>query len=1234
MRRHGGCSLGGSCPDSDGAKSRRALAGIVCRTWTRFAFLALLLCVLWLQPRLTCREDRIFLILPTAQADNAQYAYDALGRLIEVLNATTGRAVEYSYDPSGNIASTKAVPTSQLSIAGLSTTHGAPGGQITIYGTGFGTVAADDAVTFNGTKATVVSATSTQLVVSVPAGATSGPVSVTTKSAFAIILFAVPFPVPISVSTNFTVTPVVPAPTISAFSPAVAAPGTSITITGTGFDPAAANNKIQFGATSWTSATASTSTMLTTLFVAQGAWGKVRVLTPHGLAISTADFFSPPTGYTVSSIGSMGRLSAGTATGITLATRGQSSMQVFDGNAGDLLAIGVTNDTVASLTLKVFGPDGSLLTSGVITASGQGLQLPPLPRSGTYALVVDPANNTGAATLTLGAPVRAALTIGGSPVSIALSIPGQRALLSFAGTQGGYVSLALSSVTLSAARVSIIAPDGSTLLSNTLGTNGITFSPQLPSTGLFTVLVDPSGSISGGFAAALSSPPTPPLVANQSTYTLSISNQNVVTTTFRGSAGQYLTLVTSEMGGSIPGATISVLTPNGSQLTTTTLSVSACAPACGFNGTNVLNLGPLPSAGTYTVLVQQAGSNTGQLTLALSSPITGALSIGTSVTESVSLPAQSMQLTFTGASGQFLALAITETGSNIPQGTITVLTPTGTQLTTTPFSGAVCPQSCGFNASSVLNLGPLPSSGTYTVLMQQTAANMGSGQLTFTLSSPATAVLPLGTSTNESVSLPAQGMQVTFTGTAGQYLALVASEMSGTIPEATITVLTPTGAQLTTTTFSPSNCPPPSTPCGFNGSNLLNLGPLPGSGTYTVLVQQTASATGTLTFSVAAPVMIGAVPINGSALPAILQAPPPGQGILASFTGTAGQFLTLQIIQNQCGDTNGATVVHGSVAVLKPDGTQLTSGSLNTSTSSCGVTGGSSGSTMLNLGALPASGTYQILFQQTVAPGNTNATLDFSLVTPILAGPIAINGTAVATTLQSPSQAILANFSGTAGQFLSLAIVESQCGDTTGVTGVNGSVAVLNPDGTQLTSGSLNTSGNTCNGVAGASGSVVLNFGPLPATGTYQIIFQQIAIFSSLDATLNFNLAAPVVAGPIVINGSTIPVALQAPPVAQGILASFAGTAAQTVSLTVAQSQCGDTTVTSVSGSISVLKPDNSQLTSGSLVTGSCGASGGRTGSTTLNLGPLPVSGTYQVWFEQLVANSSLNAALNFSVTQ
>ena len=109
------------------------------------------------------------------------YTYDALGRLIGVTDPTNGTA-EYSYDAVGNIMSVSRISAGQVSILDFTPKSGSAGMSVAISGTAFSTNPSQNSVTFNGISATVTSASANQLVVTVPAGAITGPLSVTSPS--------------------------------------------------------------------------------------------------------------------------------------------------------------------------------------------------------------------------------------------------------------------------------------------------------------------------------------------------------------------------------------------------------------------------------------------------------------------------------------------------------------------------------------------------------------------------------------------------------------------------------------------------------------------------------------------------------------------------------------------------------------------------------------------------------------------------------------------------------------------------------------------------------------------------------------------------------------------------------------------------------------------------------------------------------------------------------------------
>jgi len=110
-----------------------------------------------------------------------RYHYDELGRLVQVV-APTGQSAQYSYDALGNIVSIKQFAAAAVSISEFTPNSGPAGTSVTIYGSGFSSTAANNAVSFNGTAAVVGAATTTSLVVTVPAGATSGAISVSNSN--------------------------------------------------------------------------------------------------------------------------------------------------------------------------------------------------------------------------------------------------------------------------------------------------------------------------------------------------------------------------------------------------------------------------------------------------------------------------------------------------------------------------------------------------------------------------------------------------------------------------------------------------------------------------------------------------------------------------------------------------------------------------------------------------------------------------------------------------------------------------------------------------------------------------------------------------------------------------------------------------------------------------------------------------------------------------------------------
>ena len=160
-------------------------------------------------------------------------------------------------------------------ITGFFPGSGLPGATVSISGTNFDTATA---VAFNGYDATFTIYYRTQITATVPSGATTGKLSVTTPGGTAFS------------ATNFTVLSV---PTINSFAPKAGPIGATITINGTGFTGVSSvkfNGKAaSFHVYSPTQLTASVSAGTTS--------GRITVTTPGGTATSATDFTVayPPT---------------------------------------------------------------------------------------------------------------------------------------------------------------------------------------------------------------------------------------------------------------------------------------------------------------------------------------------------------------------------------------------------------------------------------------------------------------------------------------------------------------------------------------------------------------------------------------------------------------------------------------------------------------------------------------------------------------------------------------------------------------------------------------------------------------------------------------------------------------------------------------------------------------------------------------------------------------------------
>lgn len=182
-----------------------------------------------------------------------------------------------------------------ISFSPFAPTFGAVGTGVTISGTTF---TGATAVSFNGVAATFTVDSSGTITTKVPAGATTGPITVTTPGSG-----------PLTTTTRFTVTPA-----ITSFAPTSSPVGTGVTITGTNFTGATA---VSFNGAAATF-TVSNSGTVTTTVPAGATTGPITVTTLDGTATSATSFTVTTTPFSLTSTPSSQTISAGASTSYTV----------------------------------------------------------------------------------------------------------------------------------------------------------------------------------------------------------------------------------------------------------------------------------------------------------------------------------------------------------------------------------------------------------------------------------------------------------------------------------------------------------------------------------------------------------------------------------------------------------------------------------------------------------------------------------------------------------------------------------------------------------------------------------------------------------------------------------------------------------------------------------------------------------------------------------------------------
>ncbi|MFG3049855.1 RHS repeat-associated core domain-containing protein [Kitasatospora sp. NPDC048239] len=822
-----------------------------------------------------------FVVDAFASGDPHDLFYDAAGQLVGV-SQPNGESARYEYDAAGNTVSTKRTSSAELTVLSTVPNQAPSGARVEISGTAFATDPAAVKVVFTGTAtpAQVVTAERNRLTVVVPAGATDGPVTVTVGASTA------------TGTERFRIGAARPAPALTGFSPAAGAPDTTVTLTGSGFDPDPSRNSVLFHRT-LAKVTQATPTSLTVVVPGAVSSGRITVRTPGGTVTSGTDFIVPPTGTALGTLVDGGALTVDGAPVTSTIAAGKALGLRFEGKAGDRLGLGMSANTIGTPSkFRLYDPFGRSFAADqydtpwpLEARTGRNVPLPALTTSGVYQLVIDPdGTGTGSLTTALTRNVTGTTSTTDQGFAFNLAAPGQFVELSFEGKKEGWYGLAFTEATAAVKykylTATLYEPGGAKFstwrsfsLDNYLRLK--TFAP-----GTYRLVIGFTDASVGGARLWLSEETDAGTITRdgaEKQLTLARPGQQV-RLNFDGTEGQQLglgyTALNLKIGSTtyLPG--VSLTRPDGTQSNLSSSGEGADLPRLAATGRHELTVG--------------GGAATGTVTLWLNSDAAaGTIAAGEDKTVAITRPSQNARLTFQGTAGQRLSVGTLPKGYT---GTValTVNGPDGKQIASRTSGGPDLP--------------PLPTTGTYEIVASPNTSALGDYTLQLSETVDAGPLAVDGAARTVTVGRAGQNAVLRFDGTAGQRLSVAVTAVTTGYRYHNLRITKPDGSQLGSAGFVIAN-------------DSYTLPALPATGTYEITDDPDAGVTGTATYTLSTAFDGGQVAVGGAG--AALTLSRPGQDGLLSFTGAVGDSLQITF--------SNTTFVGGGyqLTVVKPDGSTL-----------------------------------------------------------------------------------------------------------------------------------------------------------------------------------------------------------------------------------------------------------------------------------------------------------------------
>lgn len=846
-------------------------------------------------------------------SSNLEYIYDDAGKLVATKEQGIIKNI-YNYDLTGNLLSITSPQVSTPAIIDFSPRTGPPGTQVVVRGINFGSVSGQITVSFNNTNAPVVSVSDTNIITTVPLGATTGQISVSTASGTATS--GSPFIVG-SDTGNLV-------PTVTGFAPLIGHSGDLVTITGSNFESEASDNSVLFGANG-AGVIAGTPSSLQVR--ANTSSGKISVTTPNGTGISEGEYLSVPDTIDITKLSYAGRTWFGNNRLVNIPAGDKKGAVIFDGILGKRFSIQLF-ELSSPIKIEIFRPDGRLLSASAFhnqaAAESWFIDTQLFPLTGTYTAIISPSGTTTSPTFFRMMVYDVPPDLSGEmPLNtykkFLINTPGQNGLLTFNATAGQKILMNIKDNTYtgfaSVTRVVTTNSPPPPVLNYGFQVMGTNFPPDgttIPATGTYNLALNPSGPSTGPMDVSLYIVPPDP------TYSMNIGSSETFYTTnpgqnawveFSGTAGQRISLQTKNITFT-GGFEISLNKPDGTFFVT---------PRLANNGTFIDTL-TLPATGTYKIYINPSGYNIGQTTIDLynvPSDVIGSTSInGSAVTVTASVPGHNPTVTFDALQGQQARVNIT--GATFPN---------GTQIFLRKPDGNILVSSSVNSGAGLINSTTLPISGTYSVEVNPTGASLGTAALSIGGDVFGT-ITTGGNAGSVTINNSGQSAWLSFNGTAGQRVSIKFTNVS--FASGSVYISKPDGSYL-------SN----SARIGVNNSNFFDTVTLPVNGEYKVLIDPDSDYTGSASivlYNVPADAA-GTINVGGDSQTRTTTVP--GQNLLLSFAGSVNQKISLEV-------TNVSIPNGTSVIIKKPDGTTLASAGV-------GATG-----TLLNNVVLPEAGTYGI----------------------------------------------------------------------------------------------------------------------------------------------------------------------------------------------------------------------------------------------------------------------------------